>query len=242
MHQAGLRNTVGLMGTAMTDEQVGELARLAPTVLLALDADSAGQEAMLRAARVAAGRKLALRVVPLPPGSDPADLAPGRGPGGRAARSWGRRCRSCASASSASSAKGDLSDAEGKDAVDRRAAARSSRRSRPARCARSSRARRRPASTWRRRSWRVVAAARGGGRRAAAAAPPRPGAGAGGPPTARPARAAAARRRRALERTFLAQCLALAGGGPRRAGGARRRAHVLRRPHAPRRRATCSHG
>ena len=58
MHQAGLRHTVGLMGTALTDEQVGELARLAPTVLLALDADAAGQEAMLRAARVAARRNL----------------------------------------------------------------------------------------------------------------------------------------------------------------------------------------
>ncbi|HSD77156.1 MAG TPA: DNA primase, partial [Solirubrobacteraceae bacterium] len=49
LHQAGLRNTVGLMGTALTEDQVGELARLAPVVLLALDADSAGQEAMLRA-------------------------------------------------------------------------------------------------------------------------------------------------------------------------------------------------
>ena len=58
MHQAGLRHTVGLMGTALTEEQVGELARLAPTVLLALDADAAGQEAMLRGARVAARRNL----------------------------------------------------------------------------------------------------------------------------------------------------------------------------------------
>src|ERR671936_2148115 len=56
MHQAGLKHTVGLMGTALTDEQVGELARLAPTVLLALDADAAGHEAMLRGARVAARR------------------------------------------------------------------------------------------------------------------------------------------------------------------------------------------
>jgi DNA primase len=80
MHQAGLRHTVGLMGTALTDEQVGELARLAPTVALALDADAAGQEAMLRAARVAARRNLALRVVPLPPGSDPADLVAAEGP------------------------------------------------------------------------------------------------------------------------------------------------------------------
>lgn len=74
LHQAGMRNAVGIMGTAMTEQQVEALAGLAPAVLLALDADSAGQEAMLRAARVAAGRKLELRVVPLPVGSDPADL------------------------------------------------------------------------------------------------------------------------------------------------------------------------
>ncbi len=79
LHQAGLRNTVGLMGTSLTPDQVTELARLAPVVVLALDADSAGQEAMLRAARVAAGRKLSLRVVPLPAGSDPADLVQAQG-------------------------------------------------------------------------------------------------------------------------------------------------------------------
>lgn len=79
LHQAGLKNTVGLMGTAMTPDQVGELARLAPTVLLALDADSAGQEAMLRAERLAHARKLAVRVVRLPPGADPADLVKQQG-------------------------------------------------------------------------------------------------------------------------------------------------------------------
>ncbi len=74
LHQAGLRNVVGLMGTALTAEQVGELARMAPTVLLALDSDSAGQEAMLRAAGLARRRNLKLRVVPLPSGTDPAEL------------------------------------------------------------------------------------------------------------------------------------------------------------------------
>src|SRR6202167_1496822 len=58
MHQAGMRNAVGLMGTALTGEQVGELARMAQTVLLALDADSAGQEAMLDAFRLANKRNL----------------------------------------------------------------------------------------------------------------------------------------------------------------------------------------
>ncbi|HTY97592.1 MAG TPA: DNA primase [Solirubrobacteraceae bacterium] len=81
LHQAGMRNAVGLMGTALTDDQVAELARMANTVLLALDADSAGQEAMLRSARVAARRRLELRVVELPDGADPAELIQREGPG-----------------------------------------------------------------------------------------------------------------------------------------------------------------
>ena len=74
LHQAGLRNAVGQMGTALTEEQIAELGRMAPTVVMALDSDRAGQEAMLRAARMAARRKIELRVVSLPEGSDPADI------------------------------------------------------------------------------------------------------------------------------------------------------------------------
>ncbi|MCW2997406.1 MAG: dnaG, partial [Solirubrobacterales bacterium] len=79
LHQAGMTNVVGIMGTALTEKQVGELAKLGKTVLLALDADSAGEEAMLRAAKLAAGRQLQLRVVPLPKGLDPADLVQEQG-------------------------------------------------------------------------------------------------------------------------------------------------------------------
>jgi DNA primase len=79
LHQAGLQNVVGIMGTALTERQVGELAKLGKTVLLALDADSAGQEAMLRAAKLAANSKLSLRVVPLPKGLDPAELVQQQG-------------------------------------------------------------------------------------------------------------------------------------------------------------------
>lgn len=81
LHQAGVRNAVGLMGTALTAEQVGELSRMAQRVLLALDADSAGQEAMLRAAALAARRRLELQVVPLPAGADPAELIQREGAG-----------------------------------------------------------------------------------------------------------------------------------------------------------------
>ena len=80
LRQAGMSNAVGLMGTALTSEQVGELSRMVQRVLLALDADSAGQEAMLRAYGLAEKRKLELRVVPLPAGADPAELIQREGP------------------------------------------------------------------------------------------------------------------------------------------------------------------
>lgn len=80
LHQAGLSNAVGLMGTALTPEQIVALGKLAPSVILALDADRAGREAMLRAAQLAAGSGLKLRVVLMPDGMDPADLMLKRGP------------------------------------------------------------------------------------------------------------------------------------------------------------------
>ena len=61
-----MRNSVGIMGTALTEEQVRELERSVKVLDLCLDADSAGQDAMIRAARLADGRKLELRVVPCP--------------------------------------------------------------------------------------------------------------------------------------------------------------------------------
>ncbi len=74
LHQAGLRNAVAIMGTSLTEEQVTELERSVTVLELCLDADRAGQQAMLRAARLAAGRQLDLRVVPLPDGTDPGEL------------------------------------------------------------------------------------------------------------------------------------------------------------------------
>jgi DNA primase len=80
LHQGGLENVVASMGTALTDEQVAELARLARVVLLAFDADQSGQEAMLRVQRAAAGRGIDLKVVRLPDDKDPCDLLLEEGP------------------------------------------------------------------------------------------------------------------------------------------------------------------
>ena len=74
LHQAGLSNAVGIMGTALTDKQIEELERVAKVLVLCLDADRAGQDAMLRAAQLTDQRKLELRVVALPDGTDPAEL------------------------------------------------------------------------------------------------------------------------------------------------------------------------
>lgn len=74
LRQAGVPETVAIMGTALTDEQLEELTRAAPRVLMALDADRSGQEAMVRAARVAEDRDVELAVAELPAGRDPAEL------------------------------------------------------------------------------------------------------------------------------------------------------------------------
>jgi DNA primase len=74
LHQAGFEEAVGVMGTAITDEQVAALSGMVEEIVLALDADSAGQEAMLRAQRVAAGRKMRIIVAAMPAGEDPAEM------------------------------------------------------------------------------------------------------------------------------------------------------------------------
>jgi DNA primase len=77
LHQAGIEEAVAVMGTAITGEQVAALSGMVDEVVLALDADSAGQEAMLRAQSVAAGRRMRLRVAAMPAGEDPAEMMAG---------------------------------------------------------------------------------------------------------------------------------------------------------------------
>ena len=77
LHGVGIAESVAIMGTALTQEQLSELARAVGSggrIFLALDADRSGQEAMLRAARGASELDAELLVARLPEGSDPADL------------------------------------------------------------------------------------------------------------------------------------------------------------------------
>jgi len=84
LHAGGVAHSVAIMGTALTPEQFAELARAAGqdgTVMLALDADRAGLDAMLRAARAAEEKRIDLMVVEMPEGKDPADLVAEGGAG-----------------------------------------------------------------------------------------------------------------------------------------------------------------
>ncbi len=77
LHQAGMTESVASMGTALTEQQVRELGRLCGTgtLYLAFDADAAGQEAALRGMQLAQATGMQVRVVELPEGRDPADVA-----------------------------------------------------------------------------------------------------------------------------------------------------------------------
>jgi DNA primase len=79
LHQAGIEEATGVMGTAITGDQVAALSGMVEEVVLALDADAAGQEAMLRAQRVAAGRRMRIRVAAMPDGEDPAEMIAAEG-------------------------------------------------------------------------------------------------------------------------------------------------------------------
>jgi DNA primase len=94
LHQAGITESVAIMGTALTQQQLTTLAQRVGkdgTVYLALDADRAGQDAMRRGARGARDLDLELRVVDMPEGLDPAELVADEGADGFARRIEGAR-------------------------------------------------------------------------------------------------------------------------------------------------------
>jgi DNA primase len=74
-HQAEVKETVAVKGSALTTAQVLHLRKLTKNVVLSMDADVAGQEAMLRAIEVAEKQGMNLTVIRIGEGKDPADMA-----------------------------------------------------------------------------------------------------------------------------------------------------------------------
>jgi DNA primase len=73
-HQYGSKNVVASMGTSITEKQVNTLKKLSRNVVLALDSDSAGAEAMARCVQHENALESEIRVVILPEGKDPDDV------------------------------------------------------------------------------------------------------------------------------------------------------------------------
>jgi DNA primase len=84
MTLAGFPHTVAPLGTALTEEQLALLWRMADEPILCFDGDGAGQRAAYRAVDLALpllGPGKSLRFALLPEGQDPDDLARSGGPG-----------------------------------------------------------------------------------------------------------------------------------------------------------------
>ncbi len=73
-HQNGFNNVVASMGTSVTEKQVSTLKRLTKNMALALDADTAGEEAMLRGVSYENTLDAEVRVIILPSGRDPDEV------------------------------------------------------------------------------------------------------------------------------------------------------------------------
>jgi DNA primase len=73
-HQAGFTNTVASMGTAVTEKQINILRKISRNLILALDADSAGEEAMTRCIPHENILGQEIKVAVAPPGNDPDDV------------------------------------------------------------------------------------------------------------------------------------------------------------------------
>lgn len=75
LHQSGFTNTVASSGTALTENHLVKLRRLSNRLTMSFDSDSAGFSASDRSAKIALSLGMELKLVQMPAGKDPADLA-----------------------------------------------------------------------------------------------------------------------------------------------------------------------
>lgn len=71
MHQAGIDHAVGVLGTALTEQQLKLLRRYSNELILCFDADRAGQNAAMRSFDLLRGRDFQVKVLVVPDGKDP---------------------------------------------------------------------------------------------------------------------------------------------------------------------------
>ncbi|TYP54963.1 DNA primase [Thermosediminibacter litoriperuensis] len=79
LHQNGFTQTVASLGTSLTEQQAKILKRYSEEVIIAYDADTAGQSATLRGIEILVKEGLKVRVLSLPEGKDPDEFIRTRG-------------------------------------------------------------------------------------------------------------------------------------------------------------------
>ena len=80
LHQYGFENSVGGLGTALTDQQVQRILGYGPQVNLLYDGDNAGRKAAMAAATKFLSRGASVKVILQPEGEDIDTLLRGKGP------------------------------------------------------------------------------------------------------------------------------------------------------------------
>ncbi len=73
-HQNGFKNTVAAMGTAIGEHQLEAIKKVTGNIILAMDADEAGEKAMLRLVDYENTLKNEIKVALIPPGLDPDEV------------------------------------------------------------------------------------------------------------------------------------------------------------------------
>lgn len=79
LYKAGIKNTVAIMGTALTSNHLKMLKRLSNEVILCLDGDQAGQNAMLKSIDLLVNAGFHVGVVVVPHGYDPDEYLNAKG-------------------------------------------------------------------------------------------------------------------------------------------------------------------
>ncbi len=85
LNQAGFKNAVATLGTALTSEQALLMKRYADKVIICYDADEAGQKATTRAISILRDVGIDIRIINIPDGKDPDEFIRVRGDKGPAA-------------------------------------------------------------------------------------------------------------------------------------------------------------
>ncbi len=80
LHQFGFENSVGVLGTALTENQIKRLSGFTANIGLLFDGDGPGRKAALRACEMFLARGLTCSVILLPDGEDIDSLLRGPGP------------------------------------------------------------------------------------------------------------------------------------------------------------------